>query len=166
MGSSYLCPADWQRLLPIVEFVRRDDPRIWLEFENLAKLCDKYASKLSIGAPWTVRLKHRARNRRQVEGDDRIECTRTRGNVRLCKATPLLDAATFSTRIVMPPLSWARRMTTDSYRQLATVREVVANGHALHVFGDVDFEASEFAAVIDVLDDGTGAPIPGQQLSS
>jgi hypothetical protein len=56
--NMYVCPVHWQKLLPVVEFVRRDDPRIWLEFENLAKLCDKYARKLSIGAPWTVRLKH------------------------------------------------------------------------------------------------------------
>ncbi len=57
-SNMYVCPVHWQRLLPVVEFVRRDDPRIWLEFENLANLCDNYARKLSIGAPWTVRLKH------------------------------------------------------------------------------------------------------------
>ena len=56
--NMYVCPAHWQRLLPVVELIRRDDPRIWLEFENLAKLCNNYARKLSIGAPWTVRLKH------------------------------------------------------------------------------------------------------------
>jgi anti-anti-sigma factor len=41
-------------------------------------------------------------------------------------------------------------MRTDSYRQFATVLEVVDNGHMLHVFGDADLcEAEDFAAAID-----------------
>lgn len=41
-------------------------------------------------------------------------------------------------------------MRTDSYRQFATVLEVVDNGHMLHVFGDVDLcEAEDFATAID-----------------
>lgn len=41
-------------------------------------------------------------------------------------------------------------METHTYRQFATVREVVENGFMLHVFGDVDLcEATEFGKAID-----------------
>jgi len=57
-ANMYMCPIHWQRLLPVATLVRREEPLLWAEFEHLAKLCDQYAKKLAVGAPWTVRVRH------------------------------------------------------------------------------------------------------------
>jgi hypothetical protein len=57
-SNIYMCPLHWQKLLPVVKLVREEEPLTWIEFEDLARLCESYAKKLALGAPWTIRIEH------------------------------------------------------------------------------------------------------------